>query len=77
MPKVWISKYALTNGIEEIDIREVGDGMVATLGPYTNYYLPGQWHETREAAVARAEVMRVAKLKSLRKSISEIEGMVF
>lgn len=75
--KIWNSKYALTEGLTEHDGEEVGDGM-AKVGPL--YYLHGEgkeWHRTRESAVARAEVMREAKIASLKKAISRLEKLRF
>ena len=35
------------------------------------------WHRTPEAALARAEEMRLAKIESLKKSIKKLEGLKF
>ena len=75
--KIWNSKYALTQGLTEHDGEEVEDGMVK-VGPV--YYLHGEgkeWHRTRESAVARAEVMRKAKIDSIRKQLARLEALRF
>lgn len=76
--KIWITKYALTNGIREAEGTGVSDGMASVRGPHlTEYYHGRDWHKTREAAVARAEEMRTAKIASLQKSIAKLEKLRF
>lgn len=56
--KVWVTRYALTKGIYEADVKDFGDGIVMEPGAYT--YLHGEgrdWHRTKDEAVARAEKM--------------------
>ena len=77
--KIYSTKYALTEGIQKHEANDCGDGMVSVGSPYSNY-LHGEgkeWHRTRESAVARAEVMRKAKIESLRKSLAKFEAMRF
>jgi len=79
---IFSTKYCLTQGITEHDVRECGNGMVAV--PKTDksfeYYLHGEgvnWHKTKESAVSRAEEVRVKKLQSLDKTIKKISGIKF
>ncbi len=77
--KVWVTKYALTKGIEEKEVKvsESSPSMVS-VGWFETYHGEGKdWHHTRESAVARAENMRQDRLKSLRKSILELEAKRF
>ena len=76
--KVWITKYVLTKGIYEVEVRmnpTIGDGqMVSGPGVFESYHGEGRdWHRTREAAVKHANVMRVAKIRSLQKSIAKFQ----
>ena len=76
--KVWITKYALTDGIMEKKVEECGDGMCNTVeDEYTAYYHGRDWHRTRESAVKRAEEMRVAKIKSMEKRIAKLKNLKF
>jgi hypothetical protein len=83
--KVWITKYALTAGITEIDAEvcsSVSDGMIRVpkkegSHTYDDYYHKPYWHETREEAVKRAESMRVKKIASLKNSLAKFEKMKF
>ncbi|MGL4576996.1 MAG: hypothetical protein ACRCV9_19565 [Burkholderiaceae bacterium] len=74
---IWNSKYALTEGLIEQEGEKVSDGMVR-VGPLRYLHGEGkQWHRTRESAAARAEVMRKAKIASLRKHLSRMEALRF
>jgi hypothetical protein len=83
--KVWITKYALTEGIKSIDdAKDIGDGYVSrdgkTFGSWDerrHFYGGNDWHLTEDAAIAHAEKMRTAKIASLRKSIAKIEALSF
>lgn len=83
MKTVFITKYALTDGILQRD----------TVGPvdeerYVTVVWPdglngvahfgrNDWYDTRDFAVKRAEQMRQAKIKSLQKQITKLEAMKF
>ena len=80
--KAWITKYALTEGIEVVDAEVCGDGDMISYGNvgYGSQYAHGEgkdWHRTPESALARAEEMRKAKIASLRKSIAKMEAITF
>ena len=80
MAKVWITKYALSKGIFEEEV-EIVDSylLIATCdkGHFLAHYHKGEWHQTREQAIKRAEEIRVAKLKATRKLIAKLERMTF
>lgn len=78
--EVYVTKYALTVGIERYVAKEAAsDGGIALVSPRGVYFWGEgrDWHRTLESAVARAEVMRKAKIASLRRSIAKIEGLTF
>lgn len=81
--KVWISKYALTQGVYEIEAEDcfaTAPGMITETGSRYATYFHGEgkdWHRTRDGALLKAERMRAAKIASLRKQISRIEKMAF
>lgn len=77
--RVWITKYALTSGIYTADATlcdDISDTMIAveTGGPRACFH-GADWHRTKESALARAEEMRIAKLKSLDKQARRISSM--
>jgi len=82
--KVWITKSALTNGIQEVDDAEICEGSstnmirVPSLGCHPYFHGKGrEWHDSKESALKKAEEMRKAKIESLFKQIYKLEGMKF
>lgn len=78
----WITKYALTNGIEAVQAEWCGDvsAEMITYGygdGYMHFVHGSDWHRTPEAALARAEEMRTAKIASLKNSMAKLERMTF
>ena len=83
--KAWITKYALTQGIYEIEVRrcdtnpaEHSYGMVEDkVGPgqMSNYYHGegNEWHQTESDAIKKALDIADKKLKALRNQIKNIE----
>jgi len=81
---VWITKYALTSGIFEADVDEPSDEWPDSIdvrgdgvSVFTAWYHKPHWHTSAEAANARAEEMRQAKIASHRKAIAKLEKMRF
>lgn len=77
--KVFVSKYAITDGITEHDATISGDGgyaIVPGCGLYT-LEIGSDAHLTREAAVAKANDMRTRRIASLQKQIDKLEQMTF
>lgn len=78
--RLWLSKYALTDGIKEVVSREdEHDSEYIHLEEhFWNLFKIGRdVHTTRQEAVLAAEAMRRKKLDSLRKQIKKLEAMVF
>jgi len=81
--KVWITKYALTEGIivEDGEISKTTPNMIRYGGADSSCkYAHGEgkdWHRTPEEAKARAEQMRLEKIESAKKTLSKLEGMTF
>lgn len=80
--KAFITKYALTAGIQEVDVEQdaASPKLVSSRTGFETSYYWGEgrdWHRTRESAVARAEEMRQKKLASLSKSIAKLEKLKF
>lgn len=80
--KIWNTKYALTTGITEHEA-EVGENenralVRKTESSHFDMYLSGKdWHKTKEAAIARANEMKIKKLQSLDKQIKKISAIEF
>ena len=84
---VYITKYALTQGILEKKVELFSKSMVTELieaptryGAATlfrqSFHKP-YWHENREDAVKHANELRTRKISSLKKSIAKLEKLSF
>ena len=76
--RVWITKYALTEGVQEWEVTQSKDypNMVFDGGLY--FHGEGrQWHKTERGAIEKAESIRKTKIKSLQKKIAKLEAMRF
>lgn len=79
MFKVWITKYALTQGIIEEEVEKCDSNMIVVEKKYPEFY-HGQgreWHLDKESAIKKAEQMRQKKINSLKRRIDKLEKMKF
>lgn len=81
--EVWVTKYALTSGIEKItgkiDKRE-SRAFIKMEDKFSSMAFVlwvGDWHKTEVEAIARAEQMRAKNIASLKKQIAKLEAMKF
>ena len=77
---LWLTKYALTDGIEEVIScdADTGRGYVFLSGrSWSSYKLGRDVHLTHEGAVRAAEAMRKKKIASLRKQVEKLEALKF
>lgn len=74
--KAYITKWALTKGIIEVDDPEFYENyiVISNIDPLIN---PVDWFRTKQEAINRAEEMRVNKIASLMKQIAKFESMKF
>lgn len=78
--KVFITKYALTLGIQERDVEETSHGMVKDSDTFMPQYFYDEgkgWHRTRESAIKRAYEMRDSRIKALEKQIQKLTNLTF
>lgn len=80
--RAWVTRYALSDGVYMVE-GDVCHGICSTMlkwrvksGGTATAHGKG-WHRTPEAALARAEEMRIAKIESLKKSIKKMEALQF
>lgn len=76
--KAWVTKYALTAGIKCVEgkVRHSVDSEMLSYGiGIGQCVFRNEWQRTPEAALARAEEMRKAKIASLKKSITKLEAL--
>lgn len=77
---VWITKYALTQGVFMSTVVDVEDGMVKVVDADVSTYFHGEgrdWHRTEENARKRFEEIKIAKLKSLNRQVKKIKALEF
>ena len=76
----WVTKHALTSGIK-MEAGKVCHNISSSMFAYGVHLLEHahgkEWHRTPEAAFARAEEMRKAKIASLYKQIAKLESLTF
>lgn len=78
--KAYITKYALTQGIYEIEALETNNpNMIKDKrSSISIYHGKGKdWHLNREDAIHKAEEMRKKKIESLKSQIDKLEKMNF
>ena len=82
MKTVFVTQYALSSGIEELQIETPLHGSCgfvrrgrSLVGGYL--VVKKHWHETPESALAHARDMQGAKIKSLEKQIAKLKKMQF
>lgn len=81
--RVWITKYALTEGIIEAEAQTwVGTESIIELirpdGSISSIYYHGkgkEWHESLENAIKKFDNMRSKKLLSLHKQVHKLMDM--
>lgn len=78
MPKFFVTKYALTSGIKEVEAPDPdpGEDMIVVKAGFEHYH-GADWHLNREAALIQAERMRKKRITSLQKQIAKLEKMTF
>ena len=78
--KVWITKYALTDGIIEADAELCGLDIISASwdnGARCNNFKGEEWWSTKKNAIEKAEEMRQKKIASLKAQIEKLEEMSF
>ena len=79
--KVWITKYALSTGIYTLEVEEPDSkspGMIFHRFLLHDSYYHGEgrdWHRSQDAAVNKAKAMAAAKVKSLKKSLLQMQAL--
>jgi hypothetical protein len=72
---VWITKYALTEGIFECEADQCVDTSDKMIKSGHTYYHKPHWHTSEAEAKQRVLAMIAAKEKSIRKILKKIEEL--
>lgn len=75
----WISKYALSSGVfsTKVRISEKFPNMASSAENSLQTFHGSDWHRTKEAALKKAEDMRVKKIDSIKKQLARLQKMDF
>lgn len=80
MAKVYITKYALSTGIEKIDTElyksPINNRYYAQVY-YNRYYIGSEAFTVESQAIEKAEEMKIKKIDSLKKQIEKLEKLNF
>lgn len=76
MAKIYLSKHALTRGIEEIDV-EVQPNDQYVFYKFNHYKIGYDCFLSLKEALDKAESMRISKIESLYKQIDKLKKMNF
>lgn len=74
--KVFVTKYALSSGIQEVEGDTTPHGYFNPHGRY-GLYSKGEWFESKQDAIENAEERRIKKLQSLDKQVKKISALKF
>lgn len=78
MTKIYVTKYALTLGINVMEAEINSRGYAFSGGGFNRYCLgPNDYWLTPEDAITRATEMRERKILSLEKQLSKLRSMTF
>ena len=79
--KVFITKYALTKGVMEVDNVELSSSSSNMIhykvSGYSMHFHKPYWYENKEEALKHAEKLKQRKIDSLKKQILKLEKTVF
>jgi hypothetical protein len=80
--KVWISKYALTQGIYDVEVSDPDAHQIVEQrhpNMYSTFYHGEgrEWHRTEAGARTRANEMVQKKIKSLERSLAKFKKLRF
>lgn len=78
--KVYITKYALTLGIQEREVEVGTNGSVVDKSTGMTQYFHDEgkgWHRTIESAIKEANRMRESRIKALEKQIEKLKKLTF
>lgn len=74
--KIYLTKYALSKGIQIVEATKLDSGYWRVEGHYS-VYEDKECHIEPSKAIRRAEEMQIAKLKSLDKQVKKISALTF
>lgn len=74
---VYITKYALTEGIKPIEVDKEQIRIYGELDTAYGYFNTKDYALTEEGAIEKAETMRLNRIKSMEKKLKRLKNMSF
>lgn len=79
-PEVWITKFALTQGVGvfrvENAVSYTSDAIYVERGYRESFYYRNEWHTTRKAAMARVRKMVASRRKAMAKAEGKLKSLL-
>lgn len=71
---IWVTKYALTRGIQKFESAQLfADGNVAVVGD--TYFRKGEYYLSEQDAKERAETLRKARIAALLRELERLQAI--
>jgi len=77
MEKMYFTKYALTEGIKEVEASTTACGNYYNVKGHFGLVKKCDVHDSRQGAIEAAEEMRIKRLQSLSKQMEKVSRIVF
>lgn len=71
---IWVTKYALTRGVQKFESAQLfADGNVAVVGD--TYFRKGEYYLSEQDAKERAETLRKARIAALLRELERLQAI--
>jgi hypothetical protein len=75
--KIFVTKYALTKGILELECEIINGKLAKTIETYPQYFKESEWFYNEEFAIKRSNKMKINKIASLERQLEKLKRMTF
>lgn len=75
--KIFVTKYALTKGILELECEIIDGKLAKTIETYPQYFKESEWFYNEEFAIKCANKMKINKIASLERQITKLKKIQF
>lgn len=75
--KIFVTKYALTKGILELECEIIDGKLAKTIEKYPQYFKESEWFYNEEFAIKRSNKMKTNKIASLERQITKLQKIQF
>lgn len=76
--KIFVTKYALTKGILELECEIINGKLAKTIETsFPQYFKESEWFYNEEFAIKRSNKMKINKIASLERQITKLQKIQF